>query len=836
MLEGRRERRRIRRVIYRRERRERRVGGVGRVNAGRGQRVGVRKIVTWNVRRLSMREHNRDRLRRILDEIGRQGWEIVLMTEIRADEKGVVWLGGDEERVAVIHSERAAIVLRGQALEEWIGEGQRKWLEERVVTVVLGGMRLVSVYQPIWGTDEGALEGCRGEMERQVEMGGREKLVIGGDFNASVGRNQFRQGVCGRYGLGVSNEAGRDLINWCDQVGLAYANSYHRHARRGTWLHPARGTWHELDGFLVRRGERAGLTRRMRTVEERVLSDHKPKMLEVRIETRGWRAQGGVRREPKIRWELLGREEVAEEYCRRVGEVVRGVEEQEGEELGEWEKVSKSVKAAAREVCGVVRGKIAQPWMVGREEEVSRFSEEIRVAVQERDSFLEISRARNRLRARREDRRGNEVNRLLEGARDRVKTARREHRSFLRRIEREWWEGVIEECEEACRLGRVGDMYKALNRLSKRDWKAPRSTTITVEQFREHFEGITRDRYEELPRAIADVVSQVRDLRDDEESREVSREIDGEPSALEIRGAMKEMRDSAPGEDEVRLDYIRKGGAEIVDRVVRIVQEMWSTPAEQWEGGMKVGIMVPLHKKGDRGEVNNFRGVCLLAMGSRILARVAAKRLGVWAESMGILDDNQAGFRRGRSTADVVQVMVRLEEGVEDLRWRVQGGSRDLDQGEWPEARLLDLRKAYPRVNKPALWMLLERYGLGENMIRVVRGLHETTRYKVRGKEGVSGEWLPERGLREGCSTSPVLFNIYHQAVMRQAEEQRRELGGEGVGVRFRWVPGGGLSQVPKPGRGGVLRLRQWWCRHFFLLMTPPLWVGRGNWERGWGW
>ena len=85
-------------------------------------------------------------LRRILDEIGRQGWEIVLMTEIRADEKGVVWLGGDEERVAVIHSERAAIVLRGQALEEWIGEGQRKWLEERVVTVVLGGMRLVSVY------------------------------------------------------------------------------------------------------------------------------------------------------------------------------------------------------------------------------------------------------------------------------------------------------------------------------------------------------------------------------------------------------------------------------------------------------------------------------------------------------------------------------------------------------------------------------------------------------------------------------------------------------------------------------------------------------------------
>ena len=122
---------------------------------------------------------------------------------------------------------------------------------------------------------------------------------------------------------------------------------------------------------------------------------------------------------------------------------------------------------------------------------------------------------------------------------------------------------------------------------------------------------------------------------------------------------------------------------------------------------------------------------------------------------IGILDNNQAGSRRERSTADVVQVMVRLEEDVEDLRRRVLGDSKDLDQGEW-----LDLRKAYPKVNKPALWMLLDRYGLGENMMRVIKGLHETTSYKVRGMEGVSGEWLPERGLWEGCSTSPVLFNI----------------------------------------------------------------------------
>ena len=795
---GRRERRRRRRNNFRRVRGERR-GGVG--GSGVGVTGGeVRKIVTWNVRRLTMREHNRDRLRRVVGEIVNRGWEIVLMTEVKADERGVVWLGEEEGRVAVIHSERAAIVLRERALEEWVGEGQRKWLEERVVSVVLGGMRLVSVYQPIWGSDEEGMERCRGEMEKQVEMGGKEKLIIGGDFNASVGRNQNRPGVCGRYGLGLSNEAGRDLVNWCGEVGLAYANSYVRHVRRGTWFHQARGRWYELDGFLVRSRDRGKIVRKMRTIEERVLSDHKPKTMEVMVrKRREWRAAGGGR-EQQAKWELLGRDEVREEYRRRVEEAIE--EEEDDEEVGEWEKLGGCLKRVAREVCGVSRNKVANPWMIGREEEVGRLSEEIRIAVVERDGVVERGRARMRLRPRRGDNRVRDIEIEIGRAREKVKVARREHRNFLRRIEKEWWDIVIGECEEACQVGRLGDMYKALDRLAKREWKAPRSSTITVEQFRNHFEGITRDRYEELPGTIREAVCRARDLRDDAEARDVSEEMEEEPSEEEIRKAMREMKDSAPGEDGVRLDYIRKAGDRVIRWVVRLVQDMWRKPAEEWEESLKAGIMIPLHKKGDRGEVNNYRGVCLLAMGSRVLARIVARRSGVWAERVRLLDENQAGFRRGRSTADVVQIMVRLEEDVVDGRRRVIGGNGNLEEGEWPEARLLDLRKAYPRVNRPGLWMLLERYGLGGNMTRVVRGLHETTRYKVRGKEGTSGEWVPERGLREGCSTSPVLFNLYHQAVMRQAEEHRLEIGGDRVGVNFRWVPGGSFAGAKTWERG----------------------------------
>ena len=91
-------------------------------------------------------------------------------------------------------------------------------------------------------------------------------------------------------------------------------------------------------------------------------------------------------------------------------------------------------------------------------------------------------------------------------------------------------------------------------------------------------------------------------------------------------------------------------------------------------------------------------------MGSRIMGRVLASRLRRWSEAMGLTDENQCGVRPGRSTADATQIMVRMEEDAEDLRKRRRRREEEEEREDDPVARLLDLRKAYPRVHKPALW------------------------------------------------------------------------------------------------------------------------------------
>ena len=153
---------------------------------------------------------------------------------------------------------------------------------------------------------------------------------------------------------------------------------------------------------------------------------------------------------------------------------------------------------------------------------------------------------------------------------------------------------------------------------------------------------------------------------------------------------------------------------------------------------LRLGVVVPLFKKGDRNNPGNYRGVCLLSMGSRIVARIVACRLREWAEEMGLMDDNQAGFRSGRSTVDVTQMMMRMQEDAEDLKWRRERGGGD-GGGVKPAARLLDLHKAYPRVNKPGLWRLLRQCGLEGDFLRVIVDLHEGTDQREGGKFSVVG-------------------------------------------------------------------------------------------------
>ena len=67
----------------------------------------------------------------------------------------------------------------------------------------------------------------------------RDVFFIIGDWNAKVG-SQETQGVIGKFGLGIQNEAGQRLIEFCQENALVIANTlFQQHKRRlYTWTSP----------------------------------------------------------------------------------------------------------------------------------------------------------------------------------------------------------------------------------------------------------------------------------------------------------------------------------------------------------------------------------------------------------------------------------------------------------------------------------------------------------------------------------------------------------------------------------------------------------------------
>ena len=67
----------------------------------------------------------------------------------------------------------------------------------------------------------------------------KDALFIIGDWNAKVGRQETLGGT-GKFGLGIRNEAGQRLIEFCQENALVIANSlFQQHKRRlYTWTSP----------------------------------------------------------------------------------------------------------------------------------------------------------------------------------------------------------------------------------------------------------------------------------------------------------------------------------------------------------------------------------------------------------------------------------------------------------------------------------------------------------------------------------------------------------------------------------------------------------------------
>ena len=98
---------------------------------------------------------------------------------------------------------------------------------------------VIQVYAPTTNAKEAKVEWFYEDLQDFLELSPKKDNPFKGAWNAKVGSQEI-PGVVGKFSLGVQNEAGQRLTEFCQENALVIANTlFQQHKRRlYTWTSP----------------------------------------------------------------------------------------------------------------------------------------------------------------------------------------------------------------------------------------------------------------------------------------------------------------------------------------------------------------------------------------------------------------------------------------------------------------------------------------------------------------------------------------------------------------------------------------------------------------------
>ena len=167
-------------------------------------------------------------------------------------------------------------------------------------------------------------------------------------------------------------------------------------------------------------------------------------------------------------------------------------------------------------------------------------------------------------------------------------------------------------------------------------------------------------------------------------------------------------RGKAAGVDEVGPGLLRADKEDTASRLTRCYNGLWES--EKWPEVWRKGLIVKIFKKGDWRHCNNWRGVTLLPVISKIFCRMMPERIKVGIDKK--LRKEQAGFRPRRSTTEQIFILRNILEQANE--WRA---------GLY--IHFVDFEKAFHSVHRESLWSITRSYGIPCKMVRVMADIYE---------------------------------------------------------------------------------------------------------------
>ncbi|KAL0195131.1 hypothetical protein M9458_008703, partial [Cirrhinus mrigala] len=545
-----------------------------------------------------------------------------------------------------------------------------------------------------------------------------DKVIILGDFNARVAW----QGVLGKHGVGSCNDNGRLLLEFCAEQQLSITNTIfqQKDSRKTTWMHPHSKHWHLIDYVLVHQKDRSDVlhTRVMPSAE--CHTDHRLVRCKLRLhfKPKPKKYAGAPKKKldiASLQCDAVKANFQADLQCRLEDKI--DPTDSSPETL--WDQLKTAIGKSSKAVLGFV-SKRNKDRFDENNEEIQALLSRKRVAHQAHlaQPSCPVKKSAFRLICSRLQRK-------------------------LREIQNEWWNRLAQRTQLCADNGDYKGFYEALKAgygprhmvqspiRGANGKKLHTDNTLILNRWSEHFQDLFS-----AERTVQEAaIFQIPHLP-------VKVKLDEPPTIAETLKAIQQLKSGkAAGIDGIPPEIWKYGGPALHRTLPKDFRD---------------AVIVTLYKnKGEKYDCSNYRGITLLSIAGKILARLLLNRL-VPAIAEDHLPECQCGFRANRSTTEMVFVLRQLQEKC-----------REQNRGLY--ITFADLTKAFDTVSRQGMWQILERLGCPPKFLNMIIQFHEDQKGQVRLNTDLSVPFPILNGVKQGCVLAPTLFTIFFSMMLKQA-------------------------------------------------------------------
>jgi len=293
----------------------------------------------------------------------------------------------------------------------------------------------------------------------------------------------------------------------------------------------------------------------------------------------------------------LNEPEVKEQYQIEIKNRFAALENSDDDEdvNRNWENIKENIKTLAKESLGLYEFKQNKPWF---DEECLRFSDQ---------------RKRAKMHWIQDPNQSNV---------DNLNKVRREVSRHFRNKKKAYLRAKIEELETNSKIQNIRDLYRGISDFKK--GYQPRCNIVKDEKG-----NLVADSHGIVSswRKYFSQLFNVHGVKDVGQAEiHTAEPLVPEPSGFEVELAIDKLRShKSPGIDQIPAELIKAGGRTIYLEIHKLIISIWKKEKlpEEWNES----IIVPIHKKGDKTDCNNYRGISLLPTTYKILSNNLLSRL-----------------------------------------------------------------------------------------------------------------------------------------------------------------------------------------------------------------